>query len=803
VAKISQECIDAAFEALKTFTRPELEDYVRDVFVRAKEYGDVGNMKAFEKAMKEINDERLQSYFADSMRKANNVLKFQTNEKWIREGKSDARGLIIARQEKQGTKLSRNISNSQKADYEKFTRQVLGDFTPEEVEKIGAGELDDVIIGHVDGKESKDPFVKRVADKIKEWFEYRNSQLVLSDAMSLDEINQDRFFRAIHDQSKIINANKSLRAIAADRYKKRYSLAEHKATWRNLIKPHLDLEGTFAHTNAMGIDGVLDMKVVDKILDRIFDNITTGKSEIFTRSQVANDREAVQRKSRMFFKWKDLKSLYEYNKVYGRGNLFGMLMNDIKSSANKSGMAKIWGDNPYSMYNDLRHVQESVAPKGSRYWNLNDVMLKDVMGQNKSSISPTRSNFLSNLRTVATMARLPLIAVDSVSDVGYIASFAQRMGIDYTTAWTNQMSHLLDSFPTEERRRISRLFHTQASSHLGYMGRFTSENNASDFLNKVSTGFFKKIGLDAFDRGNKVGMMHLMAKHLAESSSRKLKDMNPKTARWVDKFLDEDEWNLLRRKNQNGLFTTENVDALSDAELREHYGRTDKLIPLNEVRDDLYRKVHSMFTVASENSVLSPGEFERAMLLGGTQAGTLQGDLLRTFLHFKQYAFSFIDRVLVQGFREADTASQKLIWATSMLAGTIPLSVASMFFHNAAMGLSMPSMEDMSVPERTKFLLTLLAPSLSIFSGILDPRHQNGDMLWSLLGSPMTNLIGNALAVPGALLIGRPDLSGKALGKAANYIFPIQTTPGISPFIRQALGQEAHLEPGQTHYFGQ
>ena len=527
-----------------------------------------------------------------------------------------------------------------------------------------------------------------------------------------------------------------------------------------------------------------------------------ANQEIFTRSQVANDREAVQRKSRMFFKWKDLRSLYDYNKVYGRGNLFGMMMNDLKSSANKSGMAKIWGDNPYSMYNDLRHVQEEVKPRGAKYWNKNDVMLKDVMGQNKSSISPTRTNFLSNLRTVATMARLPLIMFDSVSDVGYVASFAQRMGIDYTAAWTNQMKHLLDKFPTDERRRISKLFHTQAASHLGYMGRFTAENNASDFLNKLSTGFFKRIGLDAFDRGNKVGIMHLMAKNLADQSGKRLADMNPKTARWISKFLDEDEWNLLRRKNKDRLFTTENVDALTDAEIREHYGKSDKLTPLHEVRDDLYRKVHSMFTVASENAVLSPGEFERAMLLGNTQAGTEQGDLLRAFLHFKQYAFSFIDRVLVQGFREADTASQKLIWATSMLAGTIPLSVASTFFHNAAMGLSMPSMNDMSVPERTKYLLTLLAPSLAIFSGILDPRHLNGDMIWSLLGSPMTNLIGNTLATPVLLGLGQPEAAGKTLGKAANYIFPIQSLPGISPFVRQALGQEAHLEPGQTHYFG-
>ena len=187
-------------------------------------------------------------------------------------------GLIIARQDEAGHKMSRSISGAQKAEYEKFVGQVLGDLTPEEVEKFGSGELDDAIISHHDGREAKDPLIKKLGDKLKDWFTYRNAQLVLSDAMSMDEINEDRLFRAVHDQAKIINANKSLRAIAADRFKKRYSVAEHKAIWRNLIKQHLDLEGTFAHTDAIGLDGALDMKTVDKILDRIFDNITTGKS---------------------------------------------------------------------------------------------------------------------------------------------------------------------------------------------------------------------------------------------------------------------------------------------------------------------------------------------------------------------------------------------------------------------------------------------------------------------------------------------------------------------------------------------
>jgi hypothetical protein len=142
------------------------------------------------------------------------------------------------------------------------------------------------------------------------------------------------------------------------------------------------------------------------------------------------------------------------------------------------------------------------------------------------------------------------------------------------------------------------------------------------------------------------------------------------------------------------------------------------------------------------------------------------------------------------------------MWATSMLMGTIPLSVMSIFFHNMSQGLSMPDFNQMNIPEREKYLMSILAPSLAIFSGMLDPKNQNSSMIWSLLGSPSTSLIGNAMSVPLALAEGDPKRAGKKLASAANYIFPIQTTPLISPLIRQAMGDEAHLEPGQTHYFG-
>lgn len=798
MAKISKECTQEALTALKNFTKEDLEDYVHDVFMRAKSLDTLQGAKAIAKATKEINDERLKEYFASATQKAKNIQYFENDAKLLREKKLDMRGLLAAR----GEKLAENISGSQKAAYQQLFNYVLGDLNHEEIEHLASGKFDEAILNIHDGKEINDAFSKKIAGKIKDYFTYVKSQLVLSGAMKFDEFNEGRFFSQVHDQERIINASKSLIKIAMERTSKKYNLAEHKTIWRNFIKKYIDIDKTFQRTKAIDLEGKVDLKEVDKILDRIFDNITTGKSEIFTRSVVANDREVMANKSRMFFYWKDLKSQYEYNKVFGRGNLFGMMMRDMQSSSSKIGTARMWGDNAYTMYNDLKKVQQEVNPKSALWWRNTDNYFKSVMGLDKQSISPTLTTFMSNLRTIATMARLPFIALDSISDIGYVAAFGQRMGIDYSKVYLNQLNHIFDRFPNEERKRIARLMKVQVDSHLGYMGRWVDNASATDLLNKISTKFFKVNMLSAFDRGNKIGIMHMMAKHLFENSSQRFADLNANTQRWINKFLTKDEWNLLKKKNKNSLFTTENVDALSDEEIKAHHEKTGMEIPLSEVRNDLYRKVYSMFSVASENAVLSPTEFEKAFLLQGQSPGTIPGEFLRAVSHFKMYTLAYVDRVLIHGFKEADTASQKLMWASSMLMGTIPLSVMSIYFHNIAQGLTMPVWDDMNVPERYKYLVSILAPSLAIFSGLLDPRNQNSSLVWSMLGSPSTSLIANAMSAPIALAEGDPKRAAKNLGKAANYVFPIQTFPGISPLIRQAMGDEAHLEPGQTHIFG-
>jgi hypothetical protein len=801
MAKLSKECVDEALKALINFKREDLEDYLKEIFVKAGGLENLNNARAYDAAIKDINKEYMQQYLNDCFEKANNITKFKGNEKLLKTTKSTFKNLLLTR-DGRGVKLSESIVAEQQAEYEKMLNRVLNPLTPEETEHLTSGKLDQIICDAIDGKKPESPLANKIADIFNDYILDRKTKLVMSNAMRLNEINEDRSLRAIHDQTKVTTAGANLAKLAGDRTKKKYSALENFSVWRDFIKPKLNLEKTFQYTKAMGLEGKLDHGEVDKILKTIYDNITTGKSDIFTKSTVANDAEAITNRSRMFFHWNSMGDLYAYNKAFGRGNFFSMLMRDMSASSNKIGLAKRFGTNPKAMYNDLRKVQQEVDPKGVKYWAESDLYMKAVMQQDRLDVAPRLTNFIANTKMVTSMARLFFLGLDSISDIGYQSAFAARMGVDQWEAYGTHLTHIFNSFPTEERRRIARLMKSAIDSHLGFMGRWADESNVSSWIEKISTKFFRLNFLEAFDKGAKISNMNLMAKSLAENSNKSFKELNPQMQQYVGKFLDEHEWDLLRKKNQMKLFTTDNVDALTHDEIKAHHEKTGSDRPLGWMRDDLYRKVHSMFMVNAENTVLTPTAFERAFLMGGLSKGSLGGSILSLITQFKYYPLAYIDRVLVGGWRDADTATRKIIWATSMAMGTAPLAYLSTFLHNLALNKSMPQFSKMNASEREQFLLSMIAPSLGGTLGMmLDSKLTPAMRGVKLLSSPSTTMIGHAMAIAahGAGLEGKK--LKKDLSSALGYVTPLKSFPVLTPIIENALGEKAYLEPGQKKIF--
>ncbi len=731
-----------------------------------------------------MNQTHLQSFFEDALVTQNNNRKFEALADSLKTKPINLRSLLTQRY----TNLAENLPAHQKAAQQRLYKALFQGMSDEELNFLQNKDNDISIARALDGKSAPD-LAKQLASKIEAYIDVRNPELIISNALRLREVNKDRFIRAVHDTGLLNQGGRSVGEI----YRlKKQNLNDAKQRWTQFIKSQLDLEKTFGQT--------LSGSEVEQRLSAIFNNITTGKSEIFTRSVVANDREAVAKKTHLFFYWKDHESFLNYSREYGKGNLFQALIGDLNSSANKIGTAELMGDAPLSVYNDLRKIQQDKKPYGALWYKHTDFVLKQALQQDQTAVSPTLGAFGANIRSLGAIARLSTIVLRSLPDATYIASFAQRWGNSYFKSLATTLSHTFDSFADDERRFIAKQFKLLADSHLGYMARFADLSNGTELIHKVTTHFFRANLLESFDKGNRHSLMHIIAKGLYQQRGQAWKNLKTETRFQLQKYgLEEKEWDLLRSKNQQGLFTTANVDIVTDEELKGLYGQSK---PLYEMRNDLYRKVFSIFSMAADNAVLMPDNFTKAFMYYGTRPGTVTGEALRMIMQFKGFAINFADKVLMQGYQDARNTQIRLRWGLSLAAGTLPLSYLANYFDNLAHGKSMPLFSVMNRQEKMDYLMDLVQPNLGIFMQVFNPQYQDKHLIQNLFSSPSVNFLSSVAAIGSSTLTLNLKKIAKNLKSMAKNIAPIDTMPVIGPYFNQLLGDRTYLEPGQQLYYG-
>ena len=788
----NQACYDYALKQLIHFKEDDLHNYVNDVLTKAKSFDNLRSQSAINRAIEEVNQEHLQSFFENALVTQNNIRKFDALADTLKTKSIDLRSLLAQRY----TNLANNLPSHQKAAQQRLFKVLFQGMSDEELSFLQNKDNDISIARALDGKPAP-ALAQSLAKKINGYMDVRNPELIISNALRLRAVNNDRFIRATHDESLVSQGGRSAGKLFKNltpRLKGDQTefLKTAKSRWIQFIKSHLNLEKTFGEN--------LSNSEVDQRLDSIFNNITTGKSEIFTRSVVSNDREAVERKAHLFFYWKDHESFLNYSREYGKGNLFQALIGDLNSSANRIGTAELMGDAPLSTYNDLRKIQQEKKPKGPFWYQGTDNMFKEAMQQNQAAVSPTIGALGANIRSLGAIARLSTIVLRSIPDAAYIASFAQRWGNSYFKSLATTLSHTFDSFANEERKFIAKQFKLLADSHLGYMARFADLSNGTELIHKVTTGFFRANLLESFDKGNRHSLMHVIAKSLYHQRNQSWENLNPATRFQLEKYgLNQNEWNLLRTKNQTGLFTTANVDQVTDEELKLLYGKTK---PLYELRSDLHRKVYSIFSMAADNAVLMPDNWTKAFMYYGTRPGTVLGETLRMVMQFKGFAINFADKVLIQGYQDARNTQMRLRWGLSLVAGTLPLSYLANYFDNLAHGKSMPLFSAMNRQEKMDYLIDLVQPNLGIFMQVFDPKYQDKHLIQNLFSSPSVNFLSSVAALGSSTLTLNPKQAGKNIKNMAKNIAPIDTMPVIGPYFNQLFGDKSYLEPGQKLYYG-
>jgi len=809
-SKSSDDCLLIAQKSLHMFDHSELKEYMSNVFEKATQYKDLGSNAALKQALKETQSDIRQSLLGRCATKANNISKFEHNTKILKEKKIKSYSLLRGSAKNKG----HNVENAQSTRRHQLMNFMFDDLTKEETQYLINPENQIGISEAYDTGRFSNQFEKKLSEKLKSYFQFQKETLVESNAMPIEFLNEDRYFGNLHDRNRILAGGRSMADSAISIFKgNKYGTEGSGSLWREFIKTKVNIEKMFRGSKARNDDGSINMEEVDRILDNTYVNITENRSEIFTKSVAANDREAVEKKSRQFFVWKGMREAMEYSEEYGSGNLFQELIKDLNMTANKSGMADIFGDNPYSMLNDVKKFAQKNTEEQASSAKHTDNIFNQVMGQNHLSVDPTINNFIRAQSTLTSMARLGTVALQSISDISNSAGAIYRQGFGtkgfIETAFAN-VKNIFNNplMKSDARRHMANIFKTDIDTMIGYMAKFNESNIAGNWIDKLGNKFYYWTGTKSLENGIRHSTLEMLANLYGRETNKTFDKLTAQNQYiWKQHNLTPDEWEVLKKHSSliggKKLWSVDSVDKVSIDDIRSLWEKSDKSVSFSSYKNSLYRNVYSLFNTTVENAIINPGAFEKMSSTWGGVGG-IPGLAIKSFMQFKSYPLGLFRKTFYEAYKDMQGPQAKLLYAAHMIVMTAPLAYASQWLGYAVKGMTMPDFEDMNANQKLNFLIGLMAPGVGMFMTILDPKKQNHDMALNFLATPSIKLLGNELAT--VAKIGTGALTGNFQGldnrlvELLGQISPIATVPGIEPYFDKLLDKKPYLQPGQEQY---
>jgi hypothetical protein len=754
----------------------------------------------------------------DSQRIANEAAKYKYRKNKIDKGITVNEQTVRARS---GKNLDDNIESAQRNTFNTFHKSYYDSLNPEETKFLTENDINpesknDQDIGNaIDGRNAS-PLAKKIAESHFKLTNDSNLALVESGALPSYGLNKERQLHATHDRKKMMYPNQNLWEIIKN--KRKYNPENAKELWKNKIKKEVNLKKTYIKIGAIDEEGNLDMSKVEKSMDRTWDNIVNGRMEHFTKSDVLNDEEALKKKQHMFFVWNDTSSWLRYNKIYGTGSYHSAVQAHIRSTSNKVGTANILGSNPSRMWQRLRKYEQQANPQKKLAESAAEKNFKYITGMDKTAVDPTVAAIGSNLRALTGMSRLGTIALMSISDItkgaSHVSKFGPGSGIH--TFWATALHNVTHIFnnpliDSDERKYIAEIFKLNLDSHMGYQGKWGDANEASNVISKFTNGFYKYTGMHALDNGNKIGTMTMTARTLADRSKEEYNNLNKELKFQLNKYnISPEEWNLLRTKNDTeyNLFTTDNVERLTKDELKSLQVGDNANKTLAQIKNDLMRKVYTIFDVANNVAIGQPDAYMKAFLDVGKK-GTPGGELLKSLIQFKAFPLQHIDRMYINNYKELDGAKAKAIFFGNMFIAGAGMNYLSDHLQYLSRGQTPPDISLMSGPEKVKYYANIMDSNIGLFWKLANNSYGGKYRALNLLSSPTTEFVGNLL---GAVSDAGMGLTGdkkeiksaiKNAKNAAKGIMPISTIPFISPLVNEMIDQKTYAEPGQEQLYGQ
>lgn len=432
-----------------------------------------------------------------------------------------------------------------------------------------------------------------------------------------------------------------------------------KEVWKEKIMPRLDRSQMLDDTGRQ-----LSDEQLSEALDYTFETITTrglNKTQDLTVPRMGK-KLARKHSDRRFLFFKDANSWIEYQRDFGRGDVFTTLTDHIDNLSHDIALMEVMGPSPNTTFDALlSQVEKTTKLEGRKKWFLKSVY-SNVSGKTNQGDLTTAADFMQSTRNVLVASTLGKAFLSAFSDVGFQALTANYNGIKPLKVLRRHMALM-----TNENQQVFAVKMGLVADAM--VGRVHSANRYADVYGtggtaKVAEGVMRASLLAPWTDAGRKGFGMEFGAMLAENFSKQIDELDVSTQRAFSEYgISKVDWDKFRATTP-----------------LEHNGAK-----FADLTQDGGKKFHQMILSETDFAVPTPDAKVQAITNGGTTRASIEGQAWRSAMMFKSFPATIIMTHFYRAAMQSTTAG-KMKYVGAMTAMTTVLGGIAIQMKDMAAG---------------------------------------------------------------------------------------------------------------------
>jgi hypothetical protein len=393
-----------------------------------------------------------------------------------------------------------------------------------------------------------------------------------------------------------------------------------------------------------------------------------------------------------FLLFKNADDWMKYQESFGNPDTFASMNQYLHRMSHDIAMMQVLGPNPHATMNFIRQSvmkdaqelklklqDQSIVTRAEENLNNMDELFDLYNGSSYASADHWVPRTLQGTRNIVNSAFLGSTAITSLTDLGFQKHTATQLGIAFAPLFKRVFKNL-NPLNVEERGRIALRSGLIAESWIGLaqtQARFAGEMTGPQITQRFSDVVMRASGLTAWTQAGRHAFgMELMG-NLGDLVSKSFDTLDPRMQKALTRYgFDNASWDLIR---QSELYNYKGATFLRPEEIRlaTH-------MPKDQAQE-LALRFLDMVNTEVDYAVPTVGLRAKATLTGGTKAGTLPGEIVRSFSMFKNFSVQVAYTHLWKSMSEA-TLAKKAGSLADLAIATTAMAALSMQLKEIANG---------------------------------------------------------------------------------------------------------------------